>query len=75
MEATRQANYGMRAEISKLEKDAYTKATQDLERGCAYQVGGKLRRENHAVRMDAIKRDLEATKVKTEHQIAGGLEN
>jgi len=70
VEATRQANYGMRAEISKLEKDAYTKATQDLERGCAYQVGGKLRRENHAVRMDAIKRDLEATKVKTEHQIA-----
>jgi len=70
VEAMRQANYGMRAEISKLEKDAYTKATKDLERGCAYLVGGKMRRENHAVRMNAIKRDLEATKVKTEHQIA-----
>ena len=67
----RHANYGMRAEISKLEKDAYTRATKDLERGCAYLIGGKLRKEYHVVRMKAMKQDLEATKIKTEREIAG----
>jgi len=70
VETMRHANYGMRAEISKLEKDAYTRATKDLERGCAYLIGGKLRKEYHVVRMKAMKQDLEATKIKTEREIA-----